>query len=524
MNEETKSRLRERFEQMLADVDSKPPQTISEIEQLVIDVRDRVVEATKEEIAREVQQQAEVAEEPAAPDAETKFRTNDRNASSSMHVMHRMRRRRSLPPSAIPTGTPSRSLASRLRCPCCHVANAWYKGERARQIVTRVGPMRFVRRYYYCRRCDQGFCPLDRRLNLPPDTQFTPQVQQDVALLSACLPFEQATQVLRRLTGVSVSARSAERLCLSSAGAIAHTYGRQQEERMLPLAFLSPASLPAEHPALPQPDVLYIAADGIQTPMKGGGGGGGSPGSSNNSNNSSASWREMKIGVVRSLFADGRVDQPSRYVQHLGHAERFGECLEALAISCGSLRAKRIVVLGDGAAWLWCLAAKRFPRAIQILDFWHALEYIADAAREAFGPGSTAGARNPEAVAWVSERAAEMKKSEHNKVLASLSAIRSKAIESVDAAIRYFTNNASRMDYARYLRMGLCIGSGVVESSCKRLVTQRLKGSGMHWTEKGASAICALRCLLLGGEWEAFLRFWNQTDQLVRTPAFSPLS
>jgi hypothetical protein len=300
--------------------------------------------------------------------------------------------------------------------------------------------------------------------------------------------------MLSRLTGVSLSARSAARLCSKQAAEQAQQFAKERQEASLPLAFETPNALPKH---LPPPDVLYIAADGIQTPMKGG------------------RWKEMKVGVVQSRHADGRVEQESRYVSVLGDSATFGVAWEARAISCGSLFARRVVVLGDGAAWLWNLAQQRFPRAVQILDFWHALEYVGKVAREAFGEGSEA------AKVWLSARAAEMKQSAWSSFTAALEAVRSRAPESFTETVRYFANNAARMDYARYLRMGLSIGSGIAESSCKRLVTQRLKGSGMHWSPQGAQAICSLRALLLGGEWETFTDFWRRQ---VQARPLSPLS
>jgi len=162
------------------------------------------------------------------------------------------------------------------------------------------------------------------------------------------------------------------------------------------------------------------------------------------------------------------------------------------------------VFLGDGASWLWNIAETRFPRAVQILDFWHALEYVGKVAQEIFGE------KEKEKRQWLSVRAQEMKNSAWSRVHAALESVRRQAPEAVANAVRYFGNHASRIDYARYLKQGFCIGSGLAESSCKRLVTQRLKGSGMHWSEKGAQVICALRCLLLGGEWDAFVKFWNR--------------
>ena len=225
--------------------------------------------------------------------------------------------------------------------------------------------------------------------------------------------------------------------------------------------------------------------------------------------------RFLRVGAVRAEHPDGREARASRYVNHLGQAGDFGSPLEALAIECGSLTAKTLVFLGDGAAWLWKLAETRFPRAVQILNFWHALEYAGAVAREAFPKDEAAGRE------WLSARAGEMKRSAWGEVDAALDSARAAAPVAAESAARYFTNNRCRMDYAGYLRRGLCIGSGLVESSCKRLVTQRLKGSGMHWSERGAQIICSLRGLFLGGEWEDLVAFWNRQFQ---TPMLSPHS
>ena len=62
---------------------------------------------------------------------------------------------------------------------------------------------------------------------------------------------------------------------------------------------------------------------------------------------------------------------------------------------------------------------------------------------------------------------------------------------------RYLSNNQSRIDYQTYLKAGLMIGSGVVESSNRRVVTQRLKQAGMHWSARGAEGVMALRSAYL---------------------------
>jgi hypothetical protein len=73
-----------------------------------------------------------------------------------------------------------------------------------------------------------------------------------------------------------------------------------------------------------------------------------------------------------------------------------------------------------------------------------------------------------------------------------------------DAQITYFTNQAERMAYAQYRAAGWDIGSGMIESACKRLIGQRQKGSGMRWTEAGAQAVTNVRLLLFNQEWDDY--------------------
>jgi hypothetical protein len=231
---------------------------------------------------------------------------------------------------------------------------------------------------------------------------------------------------------------------------------------------------------------------------------------------------EMKVGVVRAEFIDGREQMSTHYMSCAQEAGTFAKQWEALALFCGSLKANTVVVLGDGAAWIWNIASQRFPLAVQILDFFHASEYVARVARDMFGEDATA-LKN-----WLSARLSQMQRSEWSAfweaiddlcVLPSFDA----SLESLVRLRTYFTNHASRMDYASYLSRGLCIGSGLAESSCKRIVTERLKCSGMRWSVEGAQVIARLRGFFLGGEWEEFVAFWNAYDKGQPRRLTSPL-
>ena len=163
----------------------------------------------------------------------------------------------------------------------------------------------------------------------------------------------------------------------------------------------------------------------------------------------------------------------------------------------GFPQAARRVVLGDGAAWIWRLAAEDYPGAIQIVDLFHAKEHLHDVSKALY-PAAGQHAR-----LWADVRCDELEDGCTDEVLAAL---RSHAgtCEPAAQCADYIERNRDRMRYADFRAQGLCVASGVVESGCKSIVGTRLKRSGMHWTVQGANAIAALRCCILSGLYEDF--------------------
>ena len=157
-----------------------------------------------------------------------------------------------------------------------------------------------------------------------------------------------------------------------------------------------------------------------------------------------------------------------------------------------------VAVTGDGAEWIWN-RAKMFVHRCEILDFWHALEYAWAFARLNYGEGSA------QADAWVHQIAVDLKAGKVQEVIARLKRMRPKTPQSrekLKALIHYYSENAGRMQYDEYLRLGYGIGSGAVESAHKQVVHARFRQAGMRWSEAGARHLLALRLLLLNENWE----------------------
>ena len=215
-------------------------------------------------------------------------------------------------------------------------------------------------------------------------------------------------------------------------------------------------------------------------------------------------FREVKTGVL--LIPNERVEtSPGRHalvrrflVSCLGDADAIFQRLYAQLRELGWLGTNTVVVIvGDGAEWIWNLATG-FIHRCEILDFWHALEHACDFARLLYCDGS------PRADQWVHQIACDLKAGKAQEVIARLKRLRPKSPqlrESLDSLIRYYSENATRMRYHEYLRLGYGIGSGAVESAHKQVVHARLRQAGMRWSEAGARRLLALRLLLLNDNW-----------------------
>jgi hypothetical protein len=196
----------------------------------------------------------------------------------------------------------------------------------------------------------------------------------------------------------------------------------------------------------------------------------------------------------------------ARYVASLERMAVVGAALRQQSVAVGIEQAERWIALSDGGKGLEECVRTHFPRVeVVIFDFYHAAEYLSDLAKAWQGAdthaGETLGQR------WCHQLTHEGGAA----VLATLQGLdlrgRSHPTrECYQATVRYFTNQLPRMDYPTYRAKGWQIGSGPVESACKRVVGQRLKGAGMRWGEDGAEAVCRLRALFLSetGPWDSF--------------------
>jgi hypothetical protein len=216
-------------------------------------------------------------------------------------------------------------------------------------------------------------------------------------------------------------------------------------------------------------------------------------------------FRDVKTGVLllpseRVETSPGRRSVVRRFlVSCLGDADAIFARLYAQLRELGWVDSAKtvVVIVGAGAEWIW-KRASMFVRRCEILDFWHALEHAWDFARLCYGEGSQQADR------WVHQIGQDLRAGKVQEVIARLKRMRPKTPElreKLQALIRYYNDNAGRMHYDEYLRLGYGIGSGAVESAHKQVVHARFRQAGMRWSEAGARRLLALRLLLLNDTW-----------------------
>lgn len=199
-------------------------------------------------------------------------------------------------------------------------------------------------------------------------------------------------------------------------------------------------------------------------------------------------WKEMKVGLVSDFQANWERDAAQvklvemDYCAVIGDVSTFDPALWALAVKHDVPYAGRLVVVCDGATWIWRLVADLFPVCHQILDYYHAKQHLAKMAQ----------ARHPDnemhAQKWLKEMSDALYRGEIFKIIADLQAHHLKT--------SYFVNHQRRMQYQQFRAEGLPIGSGGVESAIKQF-KHRLTGAAMRWSREGAERMITIRSAIL---------------------------
>ena len=363
-------------------------------------------------------------------------------------------------------------------------------GIRSKHIVSLLGEGTILRTYYGCG-CGNHKLPKDELLDIE-GTSFTPGVRRVVSQLAASDSFERSSATLEEICGIFVCSKDTERIAEAVGAAIEIENAKQIVE-----AF---SLCEARLPAVIQIPIMYIEFDGTGVPvMKRE-----TTGRKGKQEDGTAKTREAKLGCIFTQTGLNEKLEPIRdknsttYFGAIETSEEFGKRLYMEAAKRGVANADIIVIIGDGAKWIWNLADEHFPGAVQIVDLFHAKEHLSDFIKSIY---SDAEMREAKGKAWTELlEAGEIE--ELSKEMALYAGSSEEEQEEVDREVNYFKENAKRMQYKHFKSQGFFVGSGVIEAGCKNVIGKRLKQSGMHWSVRGANAIIALRCAILSGKFK----------------------
>ncbi len=403
---------------------------------------------------------------------------------------------------------------------------------RGKQLQTLMGPVTLWRPYYHCAGTQAGAedrssgfdheahgeAPADELWGVEQH-RCSVGVQQAISRLCASLTLEAAADTLSHLFPLQMSARQA----LNLIQPVGEAFKEQEEEQMQRVfeqaGQARSQSEPPSTPPSPTIRRMYVEIDGILARLRRGS----VPMEEKEGKRPGDIYREVKVGAVfeaepgrkRSALAPGVfVDAagPKTYVARRGTVGDFAPLLYALAHQRGVTHAQQVVILGDGAPWIWNLVQEHFPMAVQIVDLWHAQQHVWQVANAVFGANTAQGAQWAEPGCQLLEEGNIEALVEAMALLPPIPPPPTSTRSIPEQAIGYFITNAARMRYPAFRAQGMHIGSGIAEAACKTVVSTRMKRSGMRWTPPGLDALLALRTARLNGTFDAF---WEPRFHLI---------
>jgi hypothetical protein len=325
--------------------------------------------------------------------------------------------------------------------------------------------------YFTCRRCGQHAHALDERLGT--DGLVSPHAQRVLCCVGAEWSFERAARFLRDVAGLVVCDNTVRSVC-DRHGPRMRAWQRDAPE--------------AARPFREAKGDVEFQTDGTCANTIGG-------------------WREVRLSIfakrqrgepVTDLddWDDQRLPAPHARVAMaaIRTSGELGPQWRRAAARLGVKRTDDLTVLADGAKWIWAEAEANLPGAAGVLDIYHAVEHLSEAANALHGAGTG------EAPAWVERYRRTLLESGAEGVLEGLGS----EAGDVSGLIGYLEPHRGRTAYRRRLAEGRSIGSGLVEGACKTAIGRRLKQTGARWRVRRLERMAALCCLNYGDQFDAY--------------------
>lgn len=328
-------------------------------------------------------------------------------------------------------------------------------------------------------RANGAFFPLDERWGLTDGVYSATRAQQMV-WLSGLLTFEDCQAVFERIGKVHIPASSIWRYAQAAGARFQHHLDHEQSQ-------VSVERTVVPHISQDHAQQKGMSMDGGMVHIRDEG------------------WKEFKVGTVFDVEQRLARDERTRelverahgvhmaYTAVLGSVDRFAPALWALAVQREVPTARDSSVSADGAEWIWNLVADLFPDSVQVVDWYHALQHLSEAAKAIFPDNEVKAQR------WFKSAADDLFQGNVFKIIQFLER------QHLPEHAHYFQVHQRRMQYAEFQEQGYPIGSGTVESGVKQFKL-RLTGPGMRWSRSGAERMLIIRAAVMQNSFDALWR------------------
>jgi hypothetical protein len=382
-------------------------------------------------------------------------------------------------------------------CPKCGHKLTRLSQEHERTYQSRFGLITIRRTRGWCKPCGAWRFPADHVLGLEETGSATPSVQEMAALVVSKMPVAEASAVLERLAGIKLPPATLDRE--------ARRQGKRAESKRKELdqqissgrGHQQMGSLVEE----PEPFTLVIQIDAWNIRERD------DWGKSEKQRAKGVEpkrWHWVYAGTCFRLSQ--RAERPSGRsiilsrgtVMTRGGVDELREQLHAEALRQGLGKAKEVVIIADGAVWIWNLVADRFSQGRQQLDFFHASQHLW-AVAHAVHPEDDKAARQ-----WVQPLLKKLKGGRGLKVITQLQEVTSrlpaKRRPVAQKEVEYFQSHRNRMDYHLARKRGEPLGSGAIESTCRQYQC-RFKRTGQFWSRTGDESLMCLETFWRNKRW-----------------------
>jgi hypothetical protein len=386
------------------------------------------------------------------------------------------------------------------KCPDCRARLTDKKRRVCRWIDAYCGKVKLVRTHGWCPHCQRWHFPADRVLGLREDSNASPLVQEMCALLVSKMPAEQAEAICLRVTG-----RCLSRSTLAREAQRQGDHAIEVRQQLLATPLWAPLA-PVVPGQAAEPFTLVIQIDAWNIRERDHWG---QSEKRRRKNLELERWHWVYTGTCFRLShrcKKGRFKNKLRalitersYVATRGGVQALMQQLYYEARARGLAQAQRVLVIADGAVWIWNLFEDRFKDAVQRLDLYHANTYLWAVANELHGKG-TAQARQ-----WVKPLLKQIRNDQVAKVITQLAELKPRLAESAakvaQDTIDYYQKNEKRMKYKQGRNRKEPLGSGAIESTCRQLQC-RMKRCGQFWSTRGDEALLCLEMFWRNERWE----------------------